>query len=153
LPDSPDVLTVDRPDRTRVPDILRRTVPWVRLMSIILFIGSGLAALGGLLMALGAALGLGGPPGQQFGVLTGAVIGVCYAAIGAVNFFPAMFLTRFANNARDYATSAQPQLLEEALDAQRSYWKFMGVFTLIGVGLAIVGIVLGIVMAFWFLRR
>jgi hypothetical protein len=82
-----------------------------------------------------------------------AMLFVLYPAIGLIYFFPAMYVRRFANRARDYAESGQLADLEAALDAQRSFWKFFGIMTLIGVAVAVVGVLSAGVIGFLFASR
>jgi hypothetical protein len=145
-----DVLTVDpsrASDPSRVPDILRRTVPWVRLMSVMLFISCGVMVLGGLAFGIGLALGMAGSSSQPgpFGAAPAVVGGFFYACMGLINLIPAVFLWRFANHAKAYAVGATAARLEQALDAQRSYWKFMGIFMIVAMVLMlVVGVIAGI---------
>jgi hypothetical protein len=144
-----DVLTVEQ---SRVPDILRRTAPWVRLMSVVLFISCALMMVGGLIFAIALAVGLGGDTSRPAGAAPAMAVGVVYAVMGLINLFPAVFLTRFANRAKAYVASRTVPHLEEALDAQRSYWKFMGIFMIVAfVGVLCIGVVAGIA-GFWFAR-
>jgi hypothetical protein len=62
------------------------------------------------------------------------------------------YLLRFANRAREFVMSGQPADLEQALDAQRSYWKFTGVMMIVIFVLCILVAVLAGVGGFLWMR-
>jgi hypothetical protein len=118
-----------RPDG--VADILRRTQPWVRLMAIMLFISVGVMILSGL--AVGS-LGLfSGEPRM-------AALMVVYPLIGLVYLIPGIYLTRYASHIGGYLGNPQTAQLELALDAQRAFWKFVGILTMIALVLTLLGL-------------
>src|SRR5262245_8761737 len=141
-----DVLTQEPSTPSRIPDILRRTAPWARLMSVLLFVSSGFMLIGALVLTLGMAAGAlasgRGASGRGEQVAPMLVVGIGYAIVGLINIVPASLLWRFASRASEYATNASMELLERALDAQRSYWKFMGIFVIVGFVCMILVIVL-----------
>jgi len=104
---------------------LRATKPWVRLMSVVCFATAALCAIMGLgVMALGV-LGL-GPWGRL-----GALAGVAYVAFGVVYIFPAVYLSRYAGAIRGLLISGQASAMEAALGHQKSFWRFIGIMTLV----------------------
>jgi Family of unknown function (DUF5362) len=124
-----------RPDG--VADILRRTQPWVRLMAIMLFISVGLMVLCGL--AVGAMGVFSGEPGM-------AALMVIYPLMGLLYLFPGIYLTRYASHIGGYVANLQTVQLELALDAQRAFWKFIGILTIIAIGLSLLGIAAAIMI-------
>jgi hypothetical protein len=144
-----DVLTVEQ---SRIPDILRRTAPWVRLMSVVLFISCAFMMVGGLIFAIALGAGLAASSGRPGGAVPAVVVALVYCGMGLVNLIPAVFLMRFAGRAKAYVTAQTIDHLEQALDAQRSYWKFMGIFMIVAfVGAICIAVVAGIA-AFMFAR-
>jgi hypothetical protein len=124
-------------------------------MSVMLFISSGIMMLGGLLFAVGLAAGLAAGGAGGPGPLRAApafAVGLVYAVMGLVNLLPAVFLWRFASRAQAYATGLTQNLLEEALDAQRSYWKFMGIFVIVAFVFAICAVAVVAIAAIAFMR-
>ena len=148
-----DVLTQEPPSRIR--DLLRRTAPWAQFIAIVMFIGSGFMILGGLLAAIGLAAGLATGLGEESGrqIAPVAVLGVLYAVFGAINLVPAIFLSRFAGRLRRYVAEPRAETLESALDAQRAYWKFMGVLMIAGIACAIVVAFAAVVVGALFMQR
>jgi hypothetical protein len=97
----------------------------VRLLSVVCFATAALCAMGGLgVLALGI-LGL-GPWGRL-----GALVGLAYAAAGVVYVFPALYLSRYASAIRELLISGQASDMESALGHQKSFWRFIGVMTLV----------------------
>ena len=75
---------------------------------------------------------------------TAAALGVFYVLMGLLYFFPALHLYRYASRIGDYLGGGQDVQLELALDAQRSFWKFVGIVTLAGLVLMALTIVAAI---------
>ena len=103
-------------------EMLRRTKPWVRFLSIVGFVTAGLTILAGV--------------GFGFvGLATGQVqmlimFGV-YPVLGILYIFPSLYLYRYADRIRDFLVQGQQYELDAALEAQKSFWKFVGIFTLV----------------------
>lgn len=153
MADGPDVLTVYPPQPpSRVADILRQTQPWVRLISVIYFVTSALMIGGGITAGVVVAFVRSRTDAGAAGALAAIPLLIIYPAIGLFNLIPAFLLGRFAKRSREFVASGQPRQLEDALDAQRSYWKFMGVLTIIGMALMIIVFLVAMVAGVWFAR-
>jgi hypothetical protein len=122
-------------------DMLRQTKPWVRFIGVLYWIGAGFMFLFGLIVSLaGAALG------SRMGTSVPAAFGLVYVAMGALFLMPALFLNRYASRIADLLRTNRMGDLEQALGAQKSFWKFTGILTLIGLCLYAVGIVIVMVI-------
>jgi hypothetical protein len=64
---------------------------------------------------------------------------------GLLYFFPALFLGRYASRIGNLAASSRTEDLENALDAQKSFWKFMGILTSIVLVLYLLLIIVAII--------
>ena len=96
---------------------LAGTQGWVRFFSVLGFIVFGLIMLG----AVGA-LFLGG---------MGVLLSLVYIVMGTLYFFPTLKLSQYASRiARLRATRSEHDLVA-ALEAQRSFWAFVGIVTLV----------------------
>lgn len=144
MADAPDVLTVDPSpiDAPRVGEILRRTAPWAKFVAILYCIGAGLMVLVGIGAAL---MGLATRQPRM-------IVLMAYPLFGILYLIPAMYLLRFARQARGFATGHQSRHLEEALDAQRSYWKFMGILMIITFVCVLLLFGAGLVAGLWLMR-
>lgn len=123
-----------------VTEILRATRPWVRFLSILGFLGLGMAALGsiGILVAPMESMG-----SSSIGPKIAAAL--LYLAAGLLQLPSVLFLHRYASGISRLLASRDSSDLARALRAQKSFWKYAGVLTLtmmiLGV-LAIVGMLL-----------
>jgi hypothetical protein len=109
---------------TLVSQPLRGTQPWVRFLAIMGFIGAGFMVLAGLTAGIaGAATGR----IETIGLM------VIYPIMAVVYVFPSLFLLRYADRIRSFVASGQEQDLVGALDAQRSFWKFAGILTIVSI--------------------
>ncbi len=106
-------------------DHLRATKPWVRFISVILFISVGLMLLGGLAMMLMPS------PGGLGGSSFGAVFGILYILFGGLYLAPAFFLHKYASSINDFLQGGGDSAMESALESQKSFWRFVGILTLI----------------------
>jgi hypothetical protein len=131
---------LDLTSASPIVSVLRETRPWVRLFSVLGFIGSALI-LAGAALALVLLL-------LSQGALQAAV-SLVYVAMGILFIVPSIHLYRYADRIRFLEISGTPDALASALEAQKSFWRFAGIFTtvilviyalLIGIG-AVVGIV------------
>jgi hypothetical protein len=107
---------------------LAGTKPWVRLMSVLMFIGAGFMLLGALAMGVAGGFGAfnvkGGPT-----LFAGfpVVIALVYAALSILYIFPALKLWKYADWIARLMATASTMDLEQALSQQRSFWKFIGI--------------------------
>jgi len=100
-----------------VIDKLAGTQGWVRFFSVLGFIIFGLIMLG----AVGA-LFLGG---------MGVLISLIYIVMGALYFFPTLKLSQYASRIARLRVTKSEVDLSAALEAQRSFWAFVGIVTII----------------------
>ena len=106
---------------------LRATRPWVRFLGV-------LGILGTILMAVVAVVLLGiTSAGPLRGMPTGLrmVIPVVYLFLAALQVPPVLYLNRYASRIADLQRSEAPEDLVRALQAQKSFWKYVGIMTLI----------------------
>ena len=106
-------------------DHLRATKPWVRLISVIMFISVGLMFLGGLAMMF-----MPSPAGMR-GFGFGPIVGIFYFIIGGLYLAPAYFLHQYASSIQDFLQGGGDSAMETALGSQKSFWRFTGILTLV----------------------
>ena len=112
---------------------LAGTQVWVRFFSVLGFIIFGL-----IMLVAVAALFLGS---------MGVLISFIYIVMGTLYFFPTLKLSQYASRiARLRATRSEHDLVA-ALEAQRSFWAFVGIVTLVVLCLYLVIFVVGFVGA------
>ena len=108
---------------------LAKTAGWARLISVLVLIAAGfmvLAAVG--MMAFPAMLG---EEDADIGTAMGVGMGVMYLIMALFYLIPGVKLWGYASRIRELERSGSQHDLLAALDAQRSFWKFVGVITLI----------------------
>jgi hypothetical protein len=114
---------------------LASTRPWVLFLSILGFIFSGLMLLAGVvMMALGAAASGGRT----------AVLGLIYVPLAVVYLFPSYFLLKYSGGIREFLTTRSAPEMEQAIQSQKSFWKFVGIFMIVVICLYILFIVIGV---------
>ena len=102
---------------------LRATKPWVRFMSVISFVMSGFMILGGvIIMFMPAAPGMGA---------FGPVLGIVYILLAGLYIAPAYFLHQFASSIGTLMQGGGDVAMEAALGSQKSFWRFVGIMTLV----------------------
>lgn len=107
---------------------LRGTKPWVRFLSIMMFILSGFMILLGLVMLFaGSALG------QRSGV--GPIVGIIYILMSILYIAPAFFLHQYASYIGDFMNGGGDSAMESALGSQKSFWRFLGILTIIVIAI------------------
>lgn len=110
-----------------VVGLLRSTKPWVRFLAVLGFIGLALLVLGCFAILV---IPLGGPMGSMpLGPRIGAAF--AYLLMGLVQFPAVLFLNRYAGRIARLAASGDAGDLEDALRAQKSFWKYVGILTLV----------------------
>lgn len=123
----------------RTIELLNQTRPWVRLIGILLWIGVVLMVLAVLGLTVTGLSG-GGP---QLLILAAAygLVAILYAVIASK-------LMRYGRQIELLSQTEAVYELESALDAQRSFWKLIGIITLvalIGYLVAMVAMVVGMI--------
>jgi len=128
---------------------LDQTRPWVRFMAILIFVSVGLMALVGISMLLVAVLGgfraMGdGGPGPLGSAAGFGVMALVYVLLALVYVAPGLYLSRYATAIKRLNANSTAAGLEDALKHQKSFWRFVGILSVIGLAVAAVVIVLGI---------
>ncbi len=120
---------------------------WGKFLSIVGFIGIGLIVLIGLGMGMFMSTmggGLGGNSGMGM-MMGGGVMMFLYVLIGALYFFPILYLYRFSTKARYALDNENQQEMDESFTNLKSMFKFMGILTIVMLSLYAIGILFAIV--------
>jgi len=108
---------------SRAADMLRQTKPWVRVISVLMFIAAALMVLAGFFI-----VGIGA---SRAPVGIGAAAGIVYIVMAVLYVIPAVFLWMYADRIGIFLRQRSLNSLATALQAQKSFWKFVGVVALI----------------------
>lgn len=121
---------------------LDATRPWVKFLAILGFIVIGLMILVGLVMTFAFSM----IPAKSGMGAFGPAFGILYLVLAGFYLMPCLFLYRYAKAIAAIPGTGQ-SALEDALKNQKSFWKFMGIVTLVIVSLEALFLVFGILAA------
>jgi hypothetical protein len=129
---------------------LTGTRPWVRFISILMWIICSVVILGVVLALVFGLLGAGaiaGSDAKAGAVGFGAVLmmAVGYGLTAMLIIYPTLKLSKYASNISRLAASQSFSDLAAALAEQRRFWKFYGILTLIYLSFALLFVLLGVV--------
>jgi hypothetical protein len=113
----------------RAIDLLSRTRLWVLVMAIVMFLWVAIMAILGVWMMFVLTV----PSGRASG--STLTVGFVYIAMAAFLVAPPIYLTRYYAQIGNLKRLRRPVDLENALDAQRAYWKYLGILSLVIVGI------------------
>jgi hypothetical protein len=117
---------------------MRSTKPWTRLVAILGFIVVGLCALIGILMVFGGRLISHGDG------MSSVLAGIMYIIMSALYFVPSLYLLRYSSAVDKFVINLMASDMELALAYQRSFWKYVGIFSIVMIIISIIGIVAAI---------
>lgn len=115
---------------------LAGTKGWVRLFSVVMWLGVLLYLLMALVMALtgnAAFAEISRNTGAAAGQVLTYVIPAVYAIFGLMLGYPAAKMWKYANAIGRLVASHALADLDDALTHQRRYWKFTGILIILGV--------------------
>ena len=121
---------------------LRRTKGWSRFLGIIGFISCGFIVLAAIALAFNRSV-MGSVMGESKGF--GVLMSMFYLVIAASYFYPSLKLCQYASRIGKLVQQPNEENLVSALDAQRVFWKFVGIFimvTLIIYALVFIGVII-----------
>ncbi|MDB6071843.1 MAG: hypothetical protein JWL81_3014 [Verrucomicrobiales bacterium] len=127
---------------------LKQTRPWVLLLAILGLIVVGLMLLGGMgMLAAGAfaksaapSVGPGGSGAMPTALFAG--MGVGYLVFAFLYLYPIIKLFKYSSAISRLSATGSVRELEVALQEQKSFWKFIGIVTLVVMVLYAIGIIL-----------
>jgi Family of unknown function (DUF5362) len=129
---------------------LKRTKPWVRFIGVMMWIAIGFMMLASVLMILGgSAMGAAmekANPAMPAGFMAG--IGALYVLIAFLYIYPTIKIWKYGTSIGKLTQSGSNADLENALDQQRAFWKFVGIMMIIMIVVYIVAFVVMIVAGF-----
>ena len=110
------------------PDVIRAlagTKGWVRFIAVLGFIVTAIM----LLACLGMLLG--GNTSRGFYPMNPSVLAGVYFVVTVLYFYTAFKLNQYASKIGSFIFNASQENLVLALDAQRGFWKFVGIMVII----------------------
>ena len=106
-------------------EALRATKPWVRFLAVLGFIGTALMILVSLVILVSQHVARGFPAGLR------PLVAVGYLLIAILYVVPVVFLNRYASRIGTLLEDQTSDHLAQALEAQKSFWRYVGILALI----------------------
>ncbi|MBN1798125.1 MAG: hypothetical protein JW822_06095 [Spirochaetales bacterium] len=130
---------------------LKNTRPWVLFLAIVFIVGCAFMVLAGLgMLAGGAMVGANNPAYRELqsrGMPIFIISGLLYIIFAGVYIPIIVFLFRYANSIKGLLTTGLTASIEEALGHQKSFWKYVGILTIVGLAFLVLAIVVGIIIS------
>ena len=123
---------------TRTIELLNQTRPWVSLIGVVFWLITALYVIFALFAFVGVALA-----GQAAGAAL--VVAVVYGIVGLIYGYLAKSLTGYASRINRLNGSERVEDLEDAMEAQKNFWRLSGILLLVSIVLALV--VIGLMFA------
>lgn len=122
---------------------LRETAKWARFLAIVGFIICALLVIIALFAGSVIASGLGGFGDGGFAGL-GVVVTIFYVLVALLLLFPNLYLFRFGGQMQTALRNNDQALLASAFGNIKSYFKFIGILTIIALAFWALGLVFGV---------
>jgi hypothetical protein len=137
---------------------LNLSQPWVRFISVLNFVGVGLMVL--IAVGIFATSAIGSfPPmregafGSTAGAIGGALLGLFYLALAGLYVAPGLFLFRYASAINLLKTGCTAERLEDTIKHQKSFWRYVGIFSVIALVIGFVFIVAAVFIGLFLATR
>ena len=128
---------------------LGETARWARFLAILGFISCGLLLLFGIFFTsiMGVFFGRMESSGMTGAAAAGGMLGgfvsFLYICLAALYFFPCLYLYNFASRMIVALRSNDQEKLAQAFKSLKSCFRFIGILTIIVLGLWLLGIIFG----------
>jgi hypothetical protein len=126
----------------RAMEMLRKTRPWARFLSVVIFIGAGLMLLVAMFFLFAGSRMRGGAPGGM---------AFAYVIMALLYIMPGIYLGRYATHLATLQRMNRSTDLENALEAQKSLWRYVGI--IVAVIVCLYALILLIAVPFAMLGR
>lgn len=120
-------------------NFMKQGAKWAAFLGVLGFIVTGIILLVGVFMII-SGLSMRGYGAEYF-----FLIGVGYMIFGALNFFPAFFLYKYAIKAKRALNQTDNFQLEDAIRNLKLTFKFMGILAIIILGIYAVIFIVAII--------
>ena len=113
---------------------LSTAASWAKFYAILSFIGIGFLLLGGLIV-IAAGESMSNLTAMPYGF---SAFGWFYIVLAVIMFFPALYLLRFSQKTKEALIANDSQVLEVSFQNMKSYWKFIGIMTIVLIAFFII---------------
>ena len=128
---------------------LKATSSWTTFYAIICFISVGFLAIFGVIMLLSGSFlsSMGTYSYASFSNMPFMFAGFLYIVLAVVLIFPALYLYRFSKKTSEALALNDTETLTSAFENMKSYWKFIGIMTIISIAFALLSFLILIITA------
>ena len=132
-------------------EALRESAKWCMFLAIVGFIFIGLMVIIGAILSVAMAAipdnnpAFGGSMGPFMAIK--GYFGIIYILLAVLYFFPVYYLFNYAKGIKQAVQSGNSDVLTNALVSLKSHHKFLGIMTIVMIGLYIIGIICFIAFA------
>lgn len=130
---------------------LDQTRPWARFISVMIFITVGFTALAAFAVAAIGLVSSVAPPfmgsAEKINAVGAVLLGLFYMLMAVLYVPPGIFLSRYASGIRNLRDNPSALALEDLIKQQKSFWRYIGILSLIALVVCIVIVAFAIVMA------
>lgn len=126
---------------------LAGTKPWVRFLSVLMWIATVFMILGSVGLIIAGAMGLGAGRDNGLAAMGGFMaVGIFYGIGTLLILYPTMKMSKYATCIGRLLESRSVADLESALTEQRRFWKFYGILMVIYLCFILIAIVASLVI-------
>ena len=125
---------------------LLTTAKWSKFYAVLSFIGVAICVLMGILLLVSGHFMAQLQPDLSAAML--APFGLVYIVMGGVLVMPALYLWQFSQKAEQAIADTNTEMMEQALNRMKSYWKFMGIFTIVMLAVSLLMVPVAVIGSF-----
>jgi hypothetical protein len=127
---------------------LKTAVTWSGFYAIISFVVLGLYVICGIIMMISGGFLRDSMTGMGISMgITYILVGIAYILVAILYFFPALYLYRFSQRTKKALVNDDEIVLEGAFQNMKSYWKFIGILTIVKIAVVILALLVVLVVA------
>ena len=105
------------------------TAKWSKFYAVLSFIGVAICVLMGILLLVSGHFMAQIQPDLSAAMFS--PLGLVYIILGGILVMPALYLLQFSQKTEQAIAESNTEMMEQALNRMKSYWKFMGIFTIV----------------------
>ena len=125
---------------------LLTTAKWSKFYAVLSFIGVGILVLMGILLLVSGHFMAQLEPELSVAML--APLGLVYIVMGGVLVMPSLYLWQFSQKAEQAIANTNTEMMEKALNQMKSYWKFIGIFTIVMLAVSLLMVPVAVIGSF-----
>ena len=125
---------------------LLTTAKWSKFYAVLSFIGVAICVLMGILLLVSGHFMAQIQPDLSDAML--APLGLVYIILGGILVMPALYLLQFSQKTEQAIAESNTEMMEQALNRMKSYWKFMGIFTIVMLAVSLLLVPVAVIGSF-----